>query len=332
MPTAVSPPPPPPAAGRPRLCGEWAPPPVLWQSWYHLFVRRWLGAGERLLLVFSDGLFSQPELMMAAVAKHLRAPRWWRARLMPAPPPALGKATHGPAVALGHARARPARGAFTCSILTSRQACRRTRSTRSWRTTRATSAGCAGGAARARCGARRRSVARRRRSRRLPSRATTRAATRGPSGCCAGSWRRRCAVSTRCCEGQSGRACPASGCRAAARLGSDGGVGPGRLARGAGARWRGAARGLVVLCGLSTFYVWGLGPVYASHASTRHTRQHTTQHTHGRAVHTPHRHPQVRLAHSSLIPRSCERNDALLGLTLACMHVVSPSWRLVLSF
>ena len=27
-------------------CGAWAAPPVLWQSWYHLFVPRWMAAGE----------------------------------------------------------------------------------------------------------------------------------------------------------------------------------------------------------------------------------------------------------------------------------------------
>lgn len=55
-------------------CGAWAAPPVLWQSWYHLFLPRWLGVGERLLLAFSDDLSSRPEEVMAAVAHHLRLP------------------------------------------------------------------------------------------------------------------------------------------------------------------------------------------------------------------------------------------------------------------
>ena len=55
-------------------CGAWVAPPVLWQSWYHLFLPRWLAAGERLLLAFSDDLLRRPEIVMTAVARHLRLP------------------------------------------------------------------------------------------------------------------------------------------------------------------------------------------------------------------------------------------------------------------
>ena len=48
-------------AGGAARCGAWVAPPVLWQSWYHLFLPRWLAAGERLLIAFSDDLLRRPE-------------------------------------------------------------------------------------------------------------------------------------------------------------------------------------------------------------------------------------------------------------------------------
>tara|TARA_B110001452_G_scaffold215769_1_gene187011 strand:- start:75 stop:500 length:426 start_codon:yes stop_codon:yes gene_type:complete len=47
---------------------------VLWQSWYHLFVPKWLSAGDRVLVAFSDELFDQPQRFMEMVASHFRLP------------------------------------------------------------------------------------------------------------------------------------------------------------------------------------------------------------------------------------------------------------------
>ena len=57
-------------AGGAARCGAWVAPPVLWQSWYHLFLPRWLAAGDRLLLAFSDDLLSRPEARAVLPSYH----------------------------------------------------------------------------------------------------------------------------------------------------------------------------------------------------------------------------------------------------------------------
>lgn len=46
-------------------------PPVVWQSWYQLFLPRWLDFGDRLLLEFSDDVFSDAAAVMERVRSFL---------------------------------------------------------------------------------------------------------------------------------------------------------------------------------------------------------------------------------------------------------------------
>ncbi|KAL1495599.1 hypothetical protein AB1Y20_016959 [Prymnesium parvum] len=49
-------------------------PPVIWQSWYHLFLPPWLALGRRLLLEFSDDAFADADGLMRRVAAFLSLP------------------------------------------------------------------------------------------------------------------------------------------------------------------------------------------------------------------------------------------------------------------
>eukprot|EP00966_Prymnesium_polylepis_P195858 4539455-Prymnesium_polylepis.1 len=49
-------------------------PPVIWQSWYHLFLPRWLQLGPRVLLEFSDDAFTDADRTMARIASFLSLP------------------------------------------------------------------------------------------------------------------------------------------------------------------------------------------------------------------------------------------------------------------
>ena len=44
---------------------------MVWQSWYHLFLPRWLSHGEHLLLEFSDDLFGEAPAAMERVRAFL---------------------------------------------------------------------------------------------------------------------------------------------------------------------------------------------------------------------------------------------------------------------
>lgn len=68
-----TPPAPPPrdATARASQC---AVPPVVWQSWYHLFLPRWLAHGKHLLLEFSDDLFDAAPAAMERVRAFLSLP------------------------------------------------------------------------------------------------------------------------------------------------------------------------------------------------------------------------------------------------------------------
>ena len=46
-------------------------PPVVWQSWYQLFLPRWLAFGDRLLLEFSDDVFTDAAAVMERVRSFL---------------------------------------------------------------------------------------------------------------------------------------------------------------------------------------------------------------------------------------------------------------------
>jgi hypothetical protein len=48
-----------------------ATPPVVWQSWYHLFLPRFQRHGKRLLVEFSDDLFVDADLAMQRVGRFL---------------------------------------------------------------------------------------------------------------------------------------------------------------------------------------------------------------------------------------------------------------------
>ena len=54
--------------------GRCVVPPVIWQSWYHLFVPRYLHQGPNLLLEFSDDMFSDADAMMSRVGSFLGLP------------------------------------------------------------------------------------------------------------------------------------------------------------------------------------------------------------------------------------------------------------------
>ena len=49
-------------------------PPVIWQSWYHLFIPRYQRRSKRLLIEFSDDLFDDPQAMMRRVGGFLGLP------------------------------------------------------------------------------------------------------------------------------------------------------------------------------------------------------------------------------------------------------------------
>jgi len=51
-------------------------PPVVWQSWYHLFLPRYLRLGHRLLIEFSDDLTQSSELMMQRVGHFVGLPKF----------------------------------------------------------------------------------------------------------------------------------------------------------------------------------------------------------------------------------------------------------------
>ena len=46
-------------------------PPVVWQSWYQIFLPRWLAFGDRMLLEFSDDVFSDAAAVMERVRSFL---------------------------------------------------------------------------------------------------------------------------------------------------------------------------------------------------------------------------------------------------------------------
>ena len=50
-------------------------PPVVWQSWYHLFLPRFQRHGNRLLVEFSDDMFTDADAMMRRVGSFLGLPR-----------------------------------------------------------------------------------------------------------------------------------------------------------------------------------------------------------------------------------------------------------------
>ncbi len=59
------------ASGGPHSC---AVAPVIWQSWYHLFLQRYLRRNKMLLIEFSDDLFANASGVMSRVASFLQLP------------------------------------------------------------------------------------------------------------------------------------------------------------------------------------------------------------------------------------------------------------------
>ena len=62
-------------------------PPVVWQSWYHIFLPKWLELGPRLLLEFSDDAFTDADALMRARAppptRRREGPRGWHSPASP---------------------------------------------------------------------------------------------------------------------------------------------------------------------------------------------------------------------------------------------------------
>jgi len=51
-------------------------PPVIWQSWYHIFIPRYQRRSRRLLIEFSDDLFDAPQTMMQRVGAYIGLPQY----------------------------------------------------------------------------------------------------------------------------------------------------------------------------------------------------------------------------------------------------------------
>ena len=70
-----------PAAARNASDGRCKVAPVIWQSWYHLFIPRYLRHGQRVLIEFSDDMFDDASATMQRVVIAAMAARchWlWR--------------------------------------------------------------------------------------------------------------------------------------------------------------------------------------------------------------------------------------------------------------
>lgn len=51
-------------------------PPIIWQSWYHIFLPSWMDLGQRLLIEFSEDTFTNADELMKRVATFLALPHF----------------------------------------------------------------------------------------------------------------------------------------------------------------------------------------------------------------------------------------------------------------